>query len=397
MLFSVVIPTHNRLHLLRGAIETIRHQKNAEWELVIFDNCSSEPILGYVQGLDDKRIRYERSDIFLPVSDSWNCAINLAHGDYVVLLGDDDGLIPNYFIKLQNLVDQFNNPDVIYNNIYQFWFPGVAPWRPAAHVLDVRHGFFFSGRHEPFLLSREEARRAATGSLHLQINFSFNSQAFVYSRGFLNRLRAEGPIYRSPFPDYYIANVAIVRSSSTVVVPEPLAIAGVSKASYGFMLYNGKEEQGELLLNVKIADDPIYRELQPTILPGPSYNTNFVVSMEYVARITQKELGEKVDFTRYRRLQISSAIRGRYAHTPAGALWPEVQRRLTLAEHVWATALRFTVGRGKQNRFVQKVLAPWLAGAIDISGFAPMARYFDREDFTQMTDVYDALEQGTLV
>jgi glycosyltransferase involved in cell wall biosynthesis len=383
--------------LLRGAIETVRRQKNGEWELVVFDNCSSDPILDYVRSLNDERIRYERSDIFLPVSDSWNYAINFAQGDYIVLLGDDDGIIPNYFEKLQNLVDQFDNPDVIYNNIYQFWFPGVAPWRRVAHVLDVRHGFFFSGRHEPFLLSREEAKRAAIGSLHLKISFSFNSQAFVYSRGFLNRLRAEGPIYRSPFPDYYIANVAIVRSSSTVVVPEPLAIAGVSKASYGFMLYNGQEEQGESLLNVKIADDPVYRELKSTILPGPSYNTNFVVSMEYVARITQKELGEKVDFTRYRRMQISSAIRGRYAQTPAGALWPEVQRRLTLAEHVWATALRLTVGRGKQNRLVQKVLAPWLARTTDISGFPPMPHSFGREDFTQMADVYDALEQGTLI
>jgi glycosyltransferase involved in cell wall biosynthesis len=396
MLFSVVIPTRNRLHLLRDAIETIRLQASTSWEIVVFDNYSTDPVEEHIRSLNDDRIRYHRSEKFLPVSDSWNCAIDLARGDYVILLGDDDGLTPDYFGRLHAIVEKFKGPDLVYTNFYQFWFPGVAPWRPAAHVLDVRHGFFFVDRDEPFLLSREDAKRAAIGSLQLRINFSFNSQAFIYSRPFLDRLRVDGQIYQSPFPDYYIANVAMVRSSSTVVVPEPLAIAGVSKASYGYTLYNDQEQRGEALLNVNIGHDPIYQELKPTILAGPAYNTNFVVSMEYVARSTREDLGESVAFKRYRRLQISSALHGRYSGTPAGAVWPVVQQNLTLGEHAWATALRYSLGRGKHHRIVKQQLAPWLERMTNMTGFGPMPRYFSREDFLRVTDVYDALEKGTL-
>jgi glycosyltransferase involved in cell wall biosynthesis len=396
MLFSIVIPTHNRLHLLRDAVQTIQRQEGGAWELVVFDNCSNEPILDHIRSLNDDRIRYARSDRFLPVSDSWNGAIDLARGDFVVLLGDDDGLTPRYFTRLQSIIEKFKRPDVVYSNIYQFWFPGVAPWRPAAHVLDVRHGFFFADRHEPFLLSQEDARRAAIGSLQFRINFSFNSQAFVYSRSFLERLRADGPIYRSPFPDYYIANVALARSSSTVIVPEPMAIAGVSKASYGFTLYNEEEQRGEALLHVNIAEDPIYRELGPVILPGPAYNTNFLVSMEYVARSTQEKLGEKVAFKNYRRLQISAAVTGQIKETPAGELWPEVRRRLTLPEIVFANTMRFSIGHGAHFRTLRRLLAPRLERMANMIGVAPMPRYFAREDFKCISDVYDALENGVL-
>ena len=152
-----------------------------------------------------------------------------------MLLGDDDGLLPNAILKLAEIVHRYENPDVVCMAMtYQFWHPGVAPWRRAAHVVDVHHGFFLIGKTAPFVLSRDDMRHAVIGSLDLRINFSFNSQAFFYSRDFLFRLASRCPIYRSPFPDYYIANVALAHSRATVVTPAPLAFAGVSKASYGY-------------------------------------------------------------------------------------------------------------------------------------------------------------------
>ena len=91
------------------------------------------------------------------------------------------------------MIERFDQPDVIYTDIYQFWHSGVAPWRPEPHLLDVRHGFFFAGRDQPFKLSREEAVRAVTGSLRLRMNFSFNSQAFLYSRRIHRKAQAARP------------------------------------------------------------------------------------------------------------------------------------------------------------------------------------------------------------
>ena len=390
MRFSVVIPTHNRLHLLRDALETIRRQAYSDWEVVVFDNASRDPIREHVTSLDDSRFRYARSDEFLPVTSSWNEAISRASGDYVVLLGDDDGLVPNYFSRLQEIIRTFRSPEVIYNNIYQFWHPGVAPWEPSGYVIDVRHGFFFANRNEPFLLSREEALKAARGSIRLRINFSFNSQAILYKKEFLKRLATDGAIYRSPFPDYYIANVALVRSASTVAVPDPLAVAGVSKASFGFTMYNNRDEEGAALLNTRLDSDPVYRDVFQRLLPGPAYNTNFVVAMEYVVRALP-ELREEVDFARYRRLQIFAALK---PDAPAGA-WKRIRPHLSPRERVWALYVTRLLGRPATTP-LRKQLRRRLEDSVSMSGSDPMVRRCGKSSFSRVTELYDALASGAL-
>ncbi|HYA19940.1 MAG TPA: glycosyltransferase [Burkholderiales bacterium] len=361
MKFSVVIPTHNRLELLREAVETILRQDYPGWELVIFDNASSDDIGGYIASVSDQRIRYERSDDFLPVTDSWNRAINLASGDYVTVLGDDDGLTPGYFSKLNRIIEEFGSPDVLYSSIYQFWHPGVAPWERRGFVADVKNGFFFVGRKTPFLLAAEEAAKAVRGSIRLRRNFTFNQQAFCVLREFLERLRAEGQVFSAPFPDYFFANIAFAKARTIVVIPEPMSIAGVSKASYGFMLFNELEEQGAELLHTRLASDPLYSDIEKFLLPGPLYNTKYVITMEHVSRHVRDLLHCGVAYDRYRRLQIFrvlSANRGKIGRaTPTGSL---LWSRLNLFEKLLAFALsaviRLSVSLGIYDNFVRRAL-----------------------------------------
>jgi len=397
MLFSVVMPTHNRLHLLRDAIETVRRQDFGQWEVVVFDNASKDGIADHVRSLNDERVRYARSDSFLPVTCSWNRAMELARGDYVVLLGDDDGLTPNYFRRLTDVIQRFASPDVVYNNIYQFWHPGVAPWEPSGYLIDVKHGFFFANRTEPFLLSKEEANRAALGSIGLKINFSYNSQALVYSRKFLQKLSSDGPVYRSPFPDYYIANVALVRSSSTAVVPEPLAVAGVSKASFGYTMYNGHEDRGAALLNTDLCSDPVYREIEDRLLPGPAYNTNLVVAMEYVARALP-ELNASVDYQRYRRIQIYAALSAKMQNGsgPSDTPWRKLRKRLSAPERVWAAFVWRVIAGNSVPLRIQRHLVSAVNRSIKMSDSDPMVRHCGKHALSRVTDLYDAFLTGTL-
>lgn len=397
MKLSVVIPTHNRLHLLKDAVETVRRQSSTDWRIVLFDNASADPIRSFVEGLSDDRIDYHRSDEFLPVTESWNRAIDLADGDYVVLLGDDDGLLPGAIDRLRDIASRFDDPDVIYGNIFQFWHEGVAPWRRAPHVVDVRHGFFFVDRDEPFRLSGEQVRRAVEGSLDFKINFSFNSQAFFYSRAFLKRLAASGPVYRSPFPDYYIANVALVSSASTIIVPKPLAVAGVSKASYGFTMYNDEQDKGDKLLNIKYERDSVYPQIEKDLLPGPTYNTNFVISMEHVSREIKGRIDHSVALKRYRVLQIMAVMRHISGRTSRSDLWTKMKARLTARERVLAAALRAFLALTRRPRRLRRLVDRKLDRMGSMTGFEPMPRMSDDLDCKTMTDVYEAFESGRLV
>jgi glycosyltransferase involved in cell wall biosynthesis len=78
----------------------VLRQSYQNWELVVADNFSSDDVSGYVGSLSDTRIIYIRSDNFLSVTDNWNRALQVASGQYVIMLGDDDGLTPGYFERI---------------------------------------------------------------------------------------------------------------------------------------------------------------------------------------------------------------------------------------------------------------------------------------------------------
>jgi len=395
-MFSVVIPTHDRLDLLRDAVETVLRQDFPEWELVIFDNASKDDIAGYVKSVSDQRIRYERSDDFLPVTDSWNRAIDLATGNHVTLLGDDDGLTPGYFTKLSRIIEEFGSPDVLYSAIYQFMHPGVAPWERRGYVADVKNGFFFVGRQTPFLLSAKEASKAVHGSIGLRRNFTFNQQAFCVRRDFLQRLRQDGPVFRSPFPDYYFANIAFAKARTIVAIPDPMSIAGVSKASYGYMLFNELEEQGAEFLNTKLASDPLYAEVEKFLLPGPLYNTNYVVTMEHVSRYARDFLLCGVAFGRYRRLQIYrtlSANRGGIGRTtPTGSL---LWTRLTLSEKLWALALRQTIRASITLGIYERLVRPALGRLLEPYAYQPPEQIISRGRYSRLMQLFAEMQSGT--
>ena len=395
LFFSVVIPTHNRLELLRDALSSISGQSGENWECVIFDNASEAPVAEYVSSLSDCRIRYERSDEFLPKTSSWNRAIDLARGDYITLIGDDDGLVPNYFEKLGDLVARFDHPNVVYSSVYQFLRPAVAPRERAGYVVELRNGFFFQNRSEPFLLNPEAAQRAVAGSLTLRRNFGFNMSAFAFSRPFLSQVRTEGVVFHSPFPNYYLANIAMGMGSTIAISPEPLAIAGVSRPSVGGTSFN-LEEMGTALLNANLREDSLYGACEPLLLSGPAYNTNYVVTMEHVARKLGGRTPAPVDYQRYRRLQIYSVITAQnnlywMRRRPGSLLWAQ----LTPKERSWALYLGFLNWKAKSGSISQTRSIDAARRKVELYDFTPIQTNRVVGHFARLTELFGALHAGT--
>jgi glycosyltransferase involved in cell wall biosynthesis len=61
-LFSIVIPTRNREHLLRYALQSALDQTFEDYEIVVSDNFSDASTYRIVQELADGRVRYVRTD-----------------------------------------------------------------------------------------------------------------------------------------------------------------------------------------------------------------------------------------------------------------------------------------------------------------------------------------------
>ena len=303
MKFSVLLPTRNRLELLRWAIETVRRQDYDDWEVIVSDNASEDDVAGHVRSLRDTRIRYVRTPSFVPVTDNWNNALRYATGDYIVMLGDDDGLLRGFFRTVHGLIERFHDPDCIYTNGLLFAYPGVMQGHPDGFLEPYSHARFLKDARTPFLLDPAAARALARQSMNFKMLFTYNMQHSVVNRAFIGRLAAKGPFFQSPYPDFYATNVLFLTARSIVVNPLPLVAVGISPKSFGFYYFNDQEKKGVEFLN-NLPNVETARRMAHVILPGLSDKTAWLLAMETIKVNYGSEFRLSVGYDRYRYLQV---------------------------------------------------------------------------------------------
>lgn len=105
---SVCIPTYNGSAYLRQAIESARAQTHSDFELLIVDDDSSDDTFQIVQELArlDSRIRAHRNPQRLGLAGNWNRCLELAGGEWIKFLFQDDYLRPTCVELLLGLAER---------------------------------------------------------------------------------------------------------------------------------------------------------------------------------------------------------------------------------------------------------------------------------------------------
>lgn len=333
MKYSFLLPSKNRLDLLRHAVDSIRRQGIPDYEIVIADNASGEDYAAYVKSLGDPRVVYTRAAHPVPVTDNWNRALELARGDYVLMLGDDDALAPAFLDSVTAALRQHPAPDVVYLAAYHYCYPHVLPGHDAGYLADVRNSRFLADRSAPFELPREEARAVAQAAFGFRYLFAFNSQHFLFRAGFLRELAALGGVFQSPYPDTFAATVSFLKARSVVVLPQPVVLIGISPKSFGYYYFNDRPAQGYEFLDNAALSAQARAALEGALLPGDPNNTNWLIAVEAARRALAPEFPLAVDIARYRQLQCAAFLRAVFAKgTRSAAEIPAFTARLDPVE-----------------------------------------------------------------
>lgn len=121
--FSICIPQYNRTNFLIAALESIKKQSFLDFEICISDGNStdggSEKIVKY---LENSQLAYTfyKSNINLPYDQNLRKSISLSKGRYLILLGNDDGLINDSVLDyLHGLLISHKNVKVAISNYYE--------------------------------------------------------------------------------------------------------------------------------------------------------------------------------------------------------------------------------------------------------------------------------------
>ena len=91
-LVSVIMNCHNGEKYLKKSLNSLLKQSYKNWELIFFDNLSTDKSNFIVQKkiLKDKRIKYFKSKKFLNLYEARNQAIEKSKGNFICFLDTDD-------------------------------------------------------------------------------------------------------------------------------------------------------------------------------------------------------------------------------------------------------------------------------------------------------------------
>lgn len=116
-LISVVMPVHDTDPVpLAQALESLRRQLYARWELCITDDASSRPETARVlERYAQPRIRVERLDRSQGIAAATNHAIAMANGEYLVFMDHDDELAADALFEIALEIER-SGADFIYTD-----------------------------------------------------------------------------------------------------------------------------------------------------------------------------------------------------------------------------------------------------------------------------------------
>ena len=103
-LVSVIMNCYNGDRFLRQAIDSVYCQTYDNWEIIFWDNASTDSSAKIARSYDDK-IRYFLATKNTPLGEARNLALNKASGKYVAFLDCDDLYFPNKIEKQVRLME----------------------------------------------------------------------------------------------------------------------------------------------------------------------------------------------------------------------------------------------------------------------------------------------------
>ena len=99
-LVSVVIPTFDRKDFVQGAILSAINQSYNNLEVIVVEDGSNSGVNEFIRDLNDDRVKYTSHEKNRGLGASRNTGMNLARGEYIAFLDDDDRWLEDK-IKLQ--------------------------------------------------------------------------------------------------------------------------------------------------------------------------------------------------------------------------------------------------------------------------------------------------------
>lgn len=226
-LLSVVIPTRNRQEYTIQAINQILSVTNEKTQIVIQDNSDTDQLREKINELESSRILYSYSKDVLSFVDNFEVAVSLAEGSYIILIGDDDGILPSINEIVEYAIK--NDIDTITSKIlatYYWPHSGAVSYKCTEENGYIRiHNFSKT-------VKRTNNEEIIKKVLKNGCQFYFDSGLPKLYHGIVKKELLEsikqkyGRLFYGLSPDIYSSFLISINTNKSVIVDFPFSIDG---------------------------------------------------------------------------------------------------------------------------------------------------------------------------
>src|ERR1051325_2799505 len=256
MMFSIVIPTRSRADTLRHCLRTVLAQTYQNIEVVVHE-CGDDPATSAtVSEFDDPRIRFFKTFEQVRMTENWERALRQARGDYVFVLGDDDGLLPDACANARDILQAHPSE--------------ILSWGAPTYA-----HYYWPCFHDPELANRlsvvcatELACTAKNSKSVLDLLYRFRASFFetpmIYnsfvSRKLIERVRAShGRYFLGSAPDVTSGVVDLWVTDRFLKCNRPLSIGGASRHSVGHAYsHSGNADKQAYAISAAFGAKPVH-------------------------------------------------------------------------------------------------------------------------------------------
>lgn len=112
-MFSVIIPTYNRLESLKKALNSVFIQSYNNYEIIVIDDGSSDGTKEYIASLHNENILYYWQENSGLPSVARNTGIRLSKGDWIAFLDSDDFWYKDKLLEVYNKIQNIKNKNIV--------------------------------------------------------------------------------------------------------------------------------------------------------------------------------------------------------------------------------------------------------------------------------------------
>lgn len=119
---EIMLPYYGPPDLMKATVNSVLEQTDPCWTLTVVDDGYPDPsVARWFAQLKDSRILYVRNEKNLGANGNYRRCVELLSGEYCVILGADDLLLPNYVESVRAAINRF---------------PQVAIVQPGVKIID---------------------------------------------------------------------------------------------------------------------------------------------------------------------------------------------------------------------------------------------------------------------